>query len=192
MTPSPSTLARQEADAQLAEANDWTAKLSTFVIQNDADEANIVGVIQETKSRAKALEAKRTEITKPLNEALRAVNALFKPPKDRFEALERMLKGKVVAYMTAKQAANVAAIQAAAVAPTPQAAQQTLARVQLVEAPQSVSVRHVWKFEVTDPDVVPRELCSPDVNKIGRMDPGTPVPGVRWFQEPVTTVRGAR
>lgn len=188
-------LARQEADTQLAVANDWATRLGGFVIQSDADEANIVGVLQEVKTRHRQLEEKRTEITKPLNAALRAVNALFKPPQQRFEALERLLKDKITTYMQAKQAANVAALQAASVAPTPVVAQQVLAQVRPVEAPQSVSVRYVWQFQITQPELVPAQFLSPDPAKIQAYlaQTGQPeIPGVVFSQKPITTVRQGR
>lgn len=46
------------------------------------------------------------------------------------------------------------------------------------------------KFLITDPDLVPREYCSPDPKKIGAVDPtSTAIPGVRFFQDDVVTSR---
>lgn len=185
-------IARQEADSQLAIANEWASKLYNFVIQSDSDEANIVSVLQEVKKRNAQLEDKRTEITKPLNAALRAVNALFKPPQQKFEALERQLKGLITTYMQAKNARNVAAIQAAAVAPTPVVAQQVLAQVQPVEAPANVSVRYVWQFQITQPELVPAQFLSPDPAKIQAYLAQTnqpAIPGVTFSQKAITSVR---
>jgi DNA-directed RNA polymerase subunit F len=56
------------------------------------------------KARATRLEAQRTSITKPMNDALRAVNALFKPAAELLEQAERAIKGKLIGY-DAEQAA---------------------------------------------------------------------------------------
>lgn len=191
-TPDPTALAKSEADAQLATANDWAARLGSFVIQSDDDEANIVNVLQEVKARAKTLENRRTEITQPLNQALRSVNALFKPAQQKFDQLERHLKGLITTYMQAKNARNVAAIQAAAVAPTPVVAQQVLAQVQPVEAPANVSVRYVWQFQITQPELVPAQFLSPDPAKIQAYLAQTnqpAIPGVTFSQKAITSVR---
>lgn len=182
-------LAKQEADAHFAVATEWHSGLSDLVIRDDAQQEQVAEVLRRVKARYREIEDKRKEITVPLNAALRAVNDLFRPPRERFEALERMLKDKIAAYLREKSAANVAALQAVSVAATPAQATAALATVAPVAPPVGVSVRHVWKFEVTDPDLVPRELCSPDPKKIGQLAPGTDVPGVRWFQEPVVSAR---
>jgi hypothetical protein len=57
--------------------------------------------------------------------------------------------------------------------------------------PKGVSIRYAYKFRVVDPDVVPREFCSPDNQKIGKQTFGTEIPGVEWFEEPIVTSRRA-
>lgn len=183
-------LAQREAQAQAAKATEWLSLLRSFVIQNDDQQEQIGGVLRDVKARYKEIEDKRTEITKPLNQALRAVNDLFRPPKQRFEELEKLLKGKITAYLEAKNRANEERLRQVAAAQTPAMAQLGLATVSPVAPPTGVSVRHVWRFEITDPDLVPREYCSPDAKKIGVVDPtATTIPGVRFFQEPVVSAR---
>lgn len=192
MTDDPSlALAQREAQVQSSTAEEWLGLLRDFVIETDVQQEQIVGVLRDVKERYRVIEDKRTEITKPLNAALRAVNDLFRAPKQRFEDLERLLKSKVSAYLDAKQAANTAALQAASAAPTPEAAQLAMQVVAPVAPPAGVSVRKVWKFEVTDQNLVPRELCSPDAKKIEAAfhNGVTEIPGVRFYQEPVVTAR---
>lgn len=55
------------------------------------------------KTLAKQLEAKRTAITQPLNQALREVNALFKPAKDWLKQAEVVLKAKLLEYQTEQE-----------------------------------------------------------------------------------------
>lgn len=193
--PDPLVVAQHEATAQLAIANEWYGKLEAFVITTDQEQEHIVGVLQEVKARYKAIEDKRTSFTKPLNDVIKGLNDFFRPPKTKFETLERLLKDKITTYLQAKQAANVAALQAAAAAPTPIVAQQALAHVRPVEAPQSVSVRYVWQFQIVQPELVPAQFLSPDVAKIQAYLAQTnepAIPGVVFSQKPITTVRQGR
>lgn len=57
----------------------------------------------EIKALAKRVEDQRTAITRPINEALREVNALFKPAKDWLAEAETILKGKLLAFQQEQQ-----------------------------------------------------------------------------------------
>lgn len=183
-------LAQREAQAQAAKAEEWLGLLRGFTIQNDDQQEQVAGVLRDVKARYKEIEDKRTEITKPLNQALRAVNDLFRPPKQRFEELERLLKDKIKLYLDAKHRANEERLRQVAAAQTPAMAQLGLSTVAPVEPPQGVSVRKVWRFVVEDESLVPREFCSPDPKKIGAVDPTTTqIPGVRFFQDSIVSAR---
>lgn len=181
----------------------WThpeaaARVEHFQITCDAEQEFAAQLLREVKAEWDAVEEKRKKITKPLDEAKRETQAVFKPVLEALKAIENAFKAKIAGYMQAKQQVNVAALQAAAAAPTAMAAAQSMDAYAPVQAPQGVSVRQVWKFEVTDPDLVPRHLCSPDMKKIAeelgkKTDKyGQPdvIPGVRVFQESVVTARG--
>lgn len=70
-------------------------------------------------------------------------------------------------------------------------------RVETPEPPKmaGVSFRDEVKFEITDPDAVPRNLCCPDEKKIRNfvkaMGAATVVPGVRIWIEKVVSGRAA-
>lgn len=170
-------------------------RLQALPVSNDDQQQYAVNLLREIKAEWSVVDEERKKITKPLSDAKKATDALFKPVLTALEQAEATLKAKVAGYMNAKQAANVAALQAASVAATPFQAQQAMAFVAPVEAPQGVSVRLVWKFQVTEPDLVPRELCSPDPKKIGEAcqygpdGQPLPIPGVQWFQDSSVTVR---
>jgi len=183
-------LAKQEADAQLAVVSEWSELIQTFEIQNDEQQEQIAGVLRDVKKRSNQLEERRKEITVPLNRALGSVNDLFRAPRAKFDALEKTLKDKIAAYLRKKSEDNARALQAAAAAPTAVLATQAIARVAPVAPPAGVSVRQVTRFEVVNPDLVPRDLCSPDDDKIKlALSTGREVPGVRVFQESVVAAR---
>lgn len=183
-------LAKQETDAQLAVVSEWSVLVQDFEIQNDEQQEQVAGVLREVKKRGKQLEDRRKEITVPLNSALNSVNDLFRTPRAKFDALEAALKRKIAAYLQKKSDENARMLQEAAAAPTAALATQAIARVVPVAPPVGVSVRQVSRFEVTNPDLVPREFCKPDEDKIkAALMLGQQVPGVRVFQEPVVSSR---
>lgn len=55
----------------------------------------------------------------------------------------------------------------------------------------SVSTRKIWKYEIENPDLVPRSFCKPDPAAINRAvrDGARDIPGVRIFAETTTQVR---
>ena len=165
--------------------------LSAMVVATDEQCEFASQLLREIKGAWHVLEEKRTSITGPLNKALRATNELFRPASRSLEHGEAILKLKISDYLAAKERARAAALQAAAAATTPEAAQQAIAHVAPVAPPAGVSVRKVWRFEVVDQNLVPRELCSPDAKKIEAAFHGgaTAIPGVRFFQEDQVSAR---
>jgi len=172
---------------------DALPRLRAFEIATDAQQEFAAQLLREVKSEYALVEGERKKITKPLNDAAKATNALFKPVLTALEEAEETLKGKIAGYMAAKQDANVAALQAASAAPTAMAATQSMGAYEPVVAPQGVSVREVEKFEVVNPEQVPRYLCSPDTKKIqDELAKGNrAIPGVRLFKESVVSARRA-
>jgi hypothetical protein len=173
----------------------WThpeaqSRLVSFEIVSDEYQDFAAQLLREVKAEWSAVEEERKKITKPLNEATKATNALFKPVLGALESAEQILKNKIAGYLQAKQNANTAALMASVQLETPQQAMQVISQIEPVQAPQGVSVRKVWKFVIENPDLVPREFCSPDESKIRLVDPTTAsIPGIRFFQEDVVTAR---
>jgi colicin import membrane protein len=54
--------------------------------------------LMQVKGAQKRLEDLRTSITKPLNETLKAVNALFKAPGERLESAEKTIKAELIRF----------------------------------------------------------------------------------------------
>ncbi len=63
--------------------------------------------LKAVKALAKQIEDKRTSITKPLNQALREVNDLFKPAKNWLKKAEGFLKGKMLLAVKPMKLATV-------------------------------------------------------------------------------------
>lgn len=73
-------------------------KRAELTISNQADFDKATDVLKEVKSRYKELDTQRKAITKPLDEAKKAVMELFKQPLELLERAENKLKGLMLGY----------------------------------------------------------------------------------------------
>jgi hypothetical protein len=171
----------------------WLRDTFQIVDQDTLDKAG--ELVKAAKGRWKELEEKRTAITKPLNEAKRGVDKLFKPVLDLYAEAEGILKTKIGAYAAQVEIQRAEIMTASALehaaGGTPTEAIPEPAKT------QGVSTRQVWDFRVDDPDLVPRELCSPDPEKIRKAiwyvdtakRPPQSIPGLSFFLQSHVTVR---
>ena len=175
--------------AKFAEYGDAITMIRDLPVTNDAEAAFASEGVQQLKEWHAELEAKRTSITKPINEGLRRLNEEFRPAKRDLEEAERIVKARIAGYLADKQRRNAAAIEAAASAATAEQAEQALATVSPVEAPKGTSVRYQWVAEVVDESVLPREYLTPNMAKIvdavRASDGQVQIPGVAVRKEQV-------
>lgn len=181
------------------QAKGWQTVLEqvkSFRVTDDASAETAAEFIRKAKTAYKEAEDHRTSITRPLLEAKNATDALFRPTKDALVAIERYLKGELGSYHAQREAQRVhvliesAAHVAVGLVPTEPIPEAV--------AVQGVTVKQVWDFEVIDPDAVPRDLCSPDLDKIKAriwyantsITEPLPIEGVRFFLNERVTVRG--
>jgi len=181
---------KKEALAYENSANGTLLEIELMPWESDADAEFGAQVLREVKANFKSIDERRKEITVPLNAALNSVNGLFRPALDVLSRCEKNLKMKLAGYQERKELANRAALELAAVAPTAEEAREAVQLVDQSGPPKGTSVRYVTKFRVVNPELVPREYCSPDPAKIKAAAPGT-VPGVEWFEEPIVSSRRA-
>jgi hypothetical protein len=153
--------------------------LASLEIQSQASADAAGALLTKIKSEAKALEAKRTSVTGPINEALRAVNDLFRGPRENYAKAEAILKGKIGAFVASVAQARVEAMQAEAPAVAPAA------------LPSNMSSRVVRRFEIVDAAQIPREYLQPNAAAIqASIDAGVDsIPGVRVFEQVLLAVR---
>lgn len=72
-------------------------------VSNDEEYGLAGDELKAIKAKANALETQRISITKPMNDALRAVNALFKAPGELLAQAENVIKRKMIAYDTERE-----------------------------------------------------------------------------------------
>jgi len=87
-----------EVKAALAETDQLAQSLSTYAVTTAAEYESSGELLKRIKAGQKRLEDLRTGITKPLNDALKRVNDLFRAPGERLVAAEKTVKRALVAY----------------------------------------------------------------------------------------------
>ena|SRR3990167_1230712 len=173
------------------------------------DEGKAVEFLSEVKRRSKAVDAKRKEYVAPLKEVIDNVNADFKTILEPLERAEVIVKKGMTVFRDAedfrtKEALRIEAENKARQAvwvasndmSTENLEKATEASWDLKDAkalaPKTVDTlsgqarfRRSWKFEITDPDLVPEGFRSPDPTKI-KQSVGfgaRNIPGVRIYEE---------
>jgi hypothetical protein len=188
-----------ELAVEAAEVRAACQQIEAMQITSQADLDGLTDGLREVKKRLKFLEASRRAQTDPLEAELETIRAPFRPVESAYKALEASAKARTARHVAetrqAQQAAQAAAGEAFA-AGNATAGHAALARIpQAADLGSGISVREVWDFEITDPNAVARELCSPDPVKIRALTTPRPgaasmtVPGIRWFKKPQTSVR---
>jgi hypothetical protein len=192
---------KAELVQETTQAESAFAEINEFEIQTKDDLAFAVEILTETKANLKRLDEKRKEITGPLNEALKAANGLFKPAITFYEKCEKIIKQKIAAaYAQAgseARAALEAASEAAGIGDGTGVTAALQAHDDAVEFPEveGIQYRSIWKFEITDESLIPRDFLTPNIllisgvvqNKKGATD----IPGVRVFEEKIVAVRAS-
>jgi hypothetical protein len=182
---------KREADALQTLLEPWKG----FAVKSQSDAGLVHAELLKVKAKAKELKAQKEQVTKPLNAALTAARGWFKPLETVLDGLEEVFKGKLGQWDRDQRAEADRQLAAAAAAFQAQRPAEGLAIMQAVpDAPvkqQGTSVRTVWKFRITVPGNVPRELCNPDDRLIraavdaGRRD----IAGVEIYEDSEVRVR---
>lgn len=87
--------------------------LEAIVVKGPEDEQFLADVRQHIAERVKALEAQRKTIAVPLDQAKKAVDALFRPARQAYEQLDDFIRAKLGEVETARrEAARLAQAEA--------------------------------------------------------------------------------
>lgn len=84
-------------------AQDALATAKSYVIDCPDMYEMAAGELQQIKTLQKSVEKQRTDITGPMNAALKAVNVLFKAPSDWLDQAEQVLKRSMLTYQQEEQ-----------------------------------------------------------------------------------------
>ncbi len=174
-------------------ANTALAQAKALQITTPEDYQGAAFILQDVKGRMKAIETARKALKQPLDAAVAAVQALFRPPQSTLEEAERIIKRKLADYDEAQRRAAQEAqrklnekaekerqalqarAQKALQAGKGEKALELHERADAVTAPvvaanvpavQGISYSTVWKFVVVDASQVPDEYKVVDESKV--------------------------
>ena len=137
---------------------------------NDAEELEACAeILKEVKTKFKELDALEKNVTKPLNQALRAARDTYREPKNLLSEIEKKIKRKISDYDQAQREANRLALAAAAKnvgEGDSDGARAALSAVQSTHKPQGLSYVDKYTYRITDINLLPREYLMPDYAKL--------------------------
>lgn len=169
---------RSELAAEETEASGLLEEIKAFSISTKDETVFAANLLAEIKGETKRLKAREKEIVGPMNDAISATRALFKPALAFYAEAENALKAALVSAHEAAQASQQLALESGDVQAATEAAD--LARA------DGVQYRSRWTYEIADPDAVPREYCTPDrklITAAVKADHTVEIPGVRVWED---------
>ncbi|KKN75943.1 hypothetical protein LCGC14_0375000 [marine sediment metagenome] len=189
----PEEALKAELVTEATQAQEALTEVTAFEIIDSDSMTFAADVLAETKGNHKRLDDKRKEITQPINAALKATNALFKPALDFYKRCEAGIKVKMLQAnqraQVAAQEALTAAGAAAAEGDTEALTQEIAAHDDAVNLPAAdgIQYRTTWKFNIIDATLIPREFLTPDLKLIEghvrHKKDATAIPGIEAYED---------
>lgn len=179
-----------------SEVSVYEREANALVIKTDADMELAVKILSATNTTADRVQAEKEKITKPLNEALKAERARWKPIEDACANAIATIKAKMVAFQRQLEAENAKKEEKimARVEKGTLRTETAVAKLEaLPDAKASVTTdagmvqwRVVKKLVISDPMLIPREYLV--VNEVAvkeALKAGKVVPGASFVEEKV-------
>lgn len=173
-------------------------KSESLKIKTPDDMAVAAETLSNINKYADAVKKKQESLTKPLNEALKNIRAMFAPLKDSLDDAILKIRGAMTTYQTESKriADNEAAKIAARVGEGKGkiSVDTAVKKMSEIDKPKNtvtvengqIKFKTVQKFEIIDVSLLPKEYILPDEVKIRAvMKIGTQLPGVRYFSEEI-------
>jgi hypothetical protein len=184
--------------------------LAQLPIVTQADYENAAGILKAAKGMIKVFDGIFDPLIKQANDHTKSIREEKKKHTDRLEQAEQTLRGKVTAYITEQQRiqreeqqkrdaeqkklddeAKAANEFLAEVGAAPVLAERVAPVAEVEKA--GISFRKVWKYEIIQESLIPREYLAIDEVKIGlqvrALKDALTIPGVRIYSEDSAIVR---
>lgn len=171
--------------AHKEEGGDLLAMVEGFEINTAEDFEAISEILKDIKTQYKQIEKERKAVTDPLNAIIKKVNGWFRPAKDDFTKIEKAIKRKMSDYQLTQKQKQTEALEQA----VEQGDVRFLQKASSLQMPkvQGISSRVVWKFEIEDESLLPREFLMPDERAIAEAvkekEGDTKIPGVKVIKD---------
>jgi hypothetical protein len=184
----------QETKKLVESSNSLAQHYDNFVVTSAAEFSGAGEHLRTIKAQLKTIEEKRLEITRPMDEAKKAVMGFFKPFTDRLSSAEARVKKAMTDWKRdedarireeQRKAAEKAKKEEDKLRAQAEAAREKgkNSRAEILEeradmiipdpivtsAPkvEGISTRTIWKFRIIDPEKIPRTYMTIDEKKIG-------------------------
>jgi len=171
-------------------------------IKTEDDLKKATEISSQLEDISSKLTEKKESITKPLNNTLKSVRALFKPMEEAYEKAQQIVNGKALAYHqkvredAAKAEAKIASDLEAGKIKKVETAEKRVEKIERVDntvrtESGGLQVRKVKKYEVVDVSLLPREYLEPNMGAIWKaVQANKEIPGVRaWEEETMANVK---
>lgn len=180
-------------------------------VTSDTNEKEAVDYAARAKRLTNALEDERKRVISDPDKFVRSINAFVRTFRQPLDEVVNTLRSKIGSFAYQKELerrkiqkameeeaarlqeklkaeAAQAGIEPPPVMPVPAPRPDSITRT---ESGASASIRTAWTAEITDPDQVPREYCSPDEKKIAASVKSgiRAISGCRIFEKPITVLR---
>lgn len=185
--------AHAHASSAGVEANEAYSQILALPVQTKEDIVFVTSILQQIKSKIKELEETRKWVTKPITESLERVRSLFRPPLERLNECEDILKSKIV-----DAHARVREEQQALLAQASQGnVEEHLANAQAADIGKvkGLQMRESWTYRVVDLKLIPEEYWKRIVDHekilaiVKEKKETTNIPGIEPYADVTVAVR---
>lgn len=176
---------------------------SDFEVSCEDDAAQASLHLAKLKTSYDVIEKKRTDATKPLNQAMKEINSWFKPITAEIAQARKVLGDKILLWKRAenekiaKEEARRQAISDAAAAKRGEEENTKVIEVERVEKTIGMATTRLGlkKFRVVDFEKIPAEFKVVDEVKLNayirdKANEGKVVQGIEIYQEEILSTRG--
>lgn len=183
-----------------SQASELVAFLEGTPCKTPRAEAWFSSQLTNVRALQKAIDGERTNLTKPILAAKKAIDALFQPALKPLERCEEVIRGKLAGAAQLRLAAEKAAMQlaqSAAEAGDTEAVMAALAEVPDVVATTGSTSYFVWKVGTVVGDLVPDQYKVVDMAALATIakackgsDEPPMIPGVHWEKIAMIRAKG--
>jgi hypothetical protein len=173
----------KEKSAKVEKASAALVAAQELLIESMADIEHATDMLAYVKKYAKAVDAERTALVRPLNDHVKSINARFKEITGPLEEAEMVLKSKMAAYLKKRAMEQEEKTDGGAAAnAVPVVVQGNYG---------TTSTRERWNFEVQDISKVPLGFLAVDEKLVREaINEGRRcIPGLRIFRDDIIVNR---
>jgi len=171
----------------------------SFVVESEEDVSKASEFMSSLKKMERAIEDKRLEVTRPINESIKTLNAMFKELSAPILSATNTMYSKIMSWRTKEKARieeeRMALLKAQALAAKNNDEELVEAIEELKPAPVQQTInkaqtRLIWTYEVIDTTKVPIEFLEVNTSAVGEaVRKGIrDIPGIKIYQKEILAI----